>query len=165
MASFERAVTLRPADAEDATAIARIWHEGWRDGHVGHVSDDLVAHRTAESFEARAAQRVNDTVVATINDAIAGFVTVIRDEVEQIYVSRERRGSGVAAVLLAEAERVVRLNGYQRAWLAVIAGNTRARKFYERNGWTDEGLFDYSAEGTTGPMVVPAHRYVKRLVN
>jgi ribosomal protein S18 acetylase RimI-like enzyme len=69
----------------------------------------------------------------------------------------------VAAALLAEAERLVQANGHERTWLAVVAGNTRARRFYERNGWTDEGLFDHVAEGPDGPIHVPAHRYVKRL--
>jgi GNAT superfamily N-acetyltransferase len=103
--------------------------------------------------------------VAIVGDHVVGFVMVVDDEVEQVYVSREHRGSGVAAVLLAEAERLVRVNGHQRAWLAVVAGNTRARNFYERNGWIDEGLFDYPAAGGDEPISVPAHRYVKRLGN
>ncbi|MEV1176540.1 hypothetical protein AB0J09_49965, partial [Nonomuraea sp. NPDC049784] len=60
-------------------------------------------------------------------------------------------------------ERLVAANGHQRAWLAVVAGNARARRFYERNGWVDEGLFDHLAPNETGPVVVPAHRYVKHL--
>jgi GNAT superfamily N-acetyltransferase len=71
----------------------------------------------------------------------------------------------VAAALLAEAERLVGVGGHERAWLAVVAGNSRARRFYERNGWTDEGPFDHAAEGPDGPIHVPAHRYVKRLVD
>jgi GNAT superfamily N-acetyltransferase len=82
------------------------------------------------------------------------------DEVEQVYVGAAHRGSGVAGVLLAEAERVVSGNGFSRAWLAVVAGNSRARRFYERCGWVDEGLFSHHA---AGGVVVPAHRYVKQV--
>ena len=64
---------------------------------------------------------------------------------------------------MAEAERQVRANGYSRAWLAVPAGNARARAFYRRAGWDDEGPFDYAAGGQDGPIVVPAHRYTKDL--
>jgi hypothetical protein len=46
----------------------------------------------------------------------------------------------------------------------VVGGNIRARRFYERNEWVDEGPFDHRAEGPAGPIHVPAHRYVKRLV-
>ena len=31
------AVTIRPANDDDATTIARIWHEAWGDGHRGNV--------------------------------------------------------------------------------------------------------------------------------
>lgn len=154
-------VKLRPARPDDAAAVARIWYLGWCDGHLGHVPDQLVAVRTRESFDLRAAQRTGDTVVTTVNDAVAGFVMVVGDEVEQVYVAAEHRGTGVAAVLLAEAERLVAANGHPQAWLAVVAGNGRARRFYERNGWTDEGPFDYPAATSTGSVPVPAHRYTK----
>ncbi|WP_433436526.1 N-acetyltransferase family protein [Nonomuraea sp. CA-141351] len=152
---------LRPARDEDAQEIARIWHEGWGDGHRGNVPDALAAARTPESFAERAEQRIADTVVATVEDTVAGFVMVVEDEVEQVYVARQHRGTAVATALLAEAERLVAANGHERAWLAVVAGNARARRFYERNGWVDEGLFDHLAPSETGPIVVPAHRYVK----
>ncbi|MEZ7124867.1 N-acetyltransferase family protein [Nonomuraea sp. AD125B] len=152
---------LRPARHEDAQEIARIWHEGWGDGHRGNVPDALAAVRTPESFGERAEQRIADTVVAIVGGTVAGFVMVAGDEVEQVYVAREHRGGDVATALLAEAERLVAANGHGRAWLAVVAGNVRARRFYERNGWVDEGPFDHLAPSETGPIVVPAHRYVK----
>ncbi|WP_199434668.1 GNAT family N-acetyltransferase [Qaidamihabitans albus] len=163
MPADDQNVTLRPARPADASEVATIWHDGWRDGHLGHVSDELLAVRTPESFASRAAQRVDDTVVAVAGGAVAGFVMVVTDEVEQVYVSARHRGTGVAAALLAEAERLVAAKGHGQAWLAVVAGNERARRFYRRNGWTDEGLFDYRASSATGPVDVAAHRYVKRV--
>ncbi|PXY30340.1 GNAT family N-acetyltransferase [Prauserella sp. PE36] len=157
----ENVVTLRPATPEDTAAVARIWYLGWQDGHLGNVPAELLAIRTEESFTARAAQRIADTTVATVGGAVAGFVMVVEDEVEQVYVSREHRGSAVAAALLAEAERLVAEGGHECAWLAVVGGNTRARRFYERGGWRDEGPFDYAAASEAGPIPVPAHRYVK----
>ncbi len=158
-------VTLRPARPEDAPAVAEIWRSGWRDGHLGNVPDELVAARTDDSFDVRAGERTGDTVVAVVGGSVAGFVMVVADEVEQVYVAPGHRGTAVAATLLAEAERLVAAGGHERAWLAVVAGNTRARRFYERNGWVDEGPFDHGAEGPGGPIRVPAHRYVKRLGN
>jgi ribosomal protein S18 acetylase RimI-like enzyme len=157
------AARLRPARPDDAPAIARIWYDGWGDGHLGNVPDALVALRTRESFGTRAVQRLGDTVVAVVDGEVAGFVMVAGDEVEQVYVAAAHRGTGVARTLLAEAERIVANNDHPRAWLAVVAGNTRARRFYERHGWVDEGLFDYPAPGGTGQVLVPAHRYTKRV--
>jgi GNAT superfamily N-acetyltransferase len=153
---------IRPAEPGDAAAVAQIWHSGWRDGHLGHVPDELVLVRTDESFRTRAADRVGDTTVAVVDGEVAGFVMVAGDEAEQVYVAAAHRGKGVADALLAETERQVRENGHELAWLAVVSGNARARAFYERMGWRDDGGFDYEASVEDGSTVsVPCRRYVK----
>jgi GNAT superfamily N-acetyltransferase len=154
---------IRKATPADAPAVADIWHAGWPDGHLGHVPQELVAVRTEESFQQRAAERVADTVVAEVGGMVAGFTMVVGDEVEQVYVAASQRGSGVADALLADAESRIRDAGHPRAWLAAVAGNARARRFYERRGWVDDGPVVYPAEGPHGPIDVPAHRYVKEL--
>jgi GNAT superfamily N-acetyltransferase len=157
-------VTVRAARADDAGAIAEIWYLGWQDGHLGFVPQELVDLRTEASFRTRASERISDTTVATVDGAVAGFVMVVDDEVEQVYVSAAYRGTGVAKVLLNEAERQVRANGHGKAWLAVVPGNARARAFYERAGWIDEGPFDYPVDAEDGPIAVPCRRYTKLLV-
>jgi hypothetical protein len=79
---------LRPAAAADLAAIARIWREGWADGHEGHVPEALVAERTPASFDQRSRERVGQTWVADSGGTVAGFVVVVDDEVEQVYVDR-----------------------------------------------------------------------------
>jgi GNAT superfamily N-acetyltransferase len=156
------APVVRPATDEDAGAVASIWRDGWRDGHLGLVPDELAAVRTDESFSTRAADRVADTTIAVVDGEVAGFIMVAGDEAEQVYVSSRHRGTGVAGTLLAEAERQVRANGHDVAWLAVVEGNGRARSFYERMGWRDEGAFDYTAAVEDGSTVsVPCRRYGK----
>jgi len=154
-------VTLRRGSPEDASDIAAIWRLGWRDGHLGLVPQALIEARTEDSFRARAAERAGEATLAVVDGAIAGFVIVVEDEVEQVYVSKNHRGTGVAGVLIGEAEQQVRANGHSEAWLAVVAGNTRARAFYERSGWRDEGPFAYEAATETGPIDVPCRRYTK----
>jgi GNAT superfamily N-acetyltransferase len=156
-------VELRAANDADAEAVGTIWAAAWRDGHLGHVSDELVAVRTVESFLERAAARVADATVAEVDGGVAGFVMVDGDEVEQVFVAARHRGSGVAGVLLAEAERQVAGGGHRTAWLAVVAGNARARRFYEKAGWRDAGEFDYAARVGDRTIPVPCRRYVKNL--
>src|SRR5262245_24410813 len=150
---------LRPAVAEDAPAVAEVWDRGWRDGHLGNVPEAFVAVRTSESFRTRAAERVGDTTVAEVDGEVAGFVMVVGDEVEQVYVAAAHRGSGVAAVLLTEAERLVAAGGHVLAWLAVVPGNARARRFYERRGWRDDGPFDNPVKYDGTVIHVPCRRY------
>ncbi len=149
---------LRHADPADIEAIAAIWHDGWRDGHLGHVPDGVLAHRTLEGFRRRTPPRLGQTTVATVDDEVVGFVTLAEDEVEQLYVVPAARGTGVAVTLLDHAEGVLSRT-YDRAWLAVVAGNARARRFYERRGWVLTRAIDNEADD----IVIPALRYEKEL--
>jgi GNAT superfamily N-acetyltransferase len=160
--THESGLALRPARPEDAEAIADVWHLGWRDGHLGHVPDSLLEHRRLVHFGARVPPRIPQTTVATIASAIVGFVTVHDDEVEQLYVAQSARGGGAAVALLRHAEELI-AERFDTAWLAVVAGNARARRFYEKSGWRDAGGFDYAAEVTGGTIPVPSRRYEKRL--
>lgn len=156
--------TIRPAGAADMAAVADLWHEGWHSGHAGHVPEGLTALRTLEAFHERTPARVADTTVALGDSGeLLGFVMVVADEVEQVFVGPPGRGTGVAAVLLAEAERQVAAGGHDLAWLAVVAGNARARRFYEKCGWVDEGDLPYEVTAGGQTWTSPCRRYVKRM--
>lgn len=154
------AIQLRAASAADAEAIAAVWHGAWRDGHLGNVPEELLPHRGLAHFRQRAPPRIHQTTVATAGSEVVGFVTVHDDEVEQVFVAAPARGLGVADALLRHAEQTIAAR-HDVAWLAVVAGNARARRFYERNGWRDAGHIDYAAEIAGGTIPVPSRRYEK----
>lgn len=155
--------TLRPASDADLDVLATIWHHGWRDAHLGHMPAALYWHRRWQDLRRLLPARLGGTTVATIGPTVVGFVTVHGDEVEQVYVGASARGTGVAAALLTRAEAVVGTRS-DRAWLAVVAGNARARRFYERQGWSDTGPYDNPAPVPgAAPIPVPTRRYEKRL--
>ena len=182
--------TLRPATTDDVEAVAELWHRGWHDGHAGHVPDGLTAARTRAAFGERVPALVPLTTVAEpcglVPDPdlphpqaavpahstgegtghaceLAGFVVVVDDEVEQLFVAEAHRGSAVARTLLDEAERQVAAQGYDEAWLAVVAGNARARRFYERRGWRDGGDLPYEVSAGGATYLSPCRRYLKRV--
>ena len=156
------ALTLRPATAGDVEAIATLWHDGWRDGHLGHTPEALLAHRTPDSFRRRVPPRLEATTVAAIGSRVVGFVVVLGDEVEQIYVAASARGVGVAGALLRHAEAAI-AGRFDLAWLAVATGNARACRFYIREGWIDARAIDYDAEIDSGTVTVPCRRFEKRV--
>jgi putative acetyltransferase len=157
---------LRPATADDVDAIATLFHEGWHDVHPGRVPDGLTERRTSQAFHDRVAQRVaetDETIVAAVDGTIAGFVMVSGDEAEQVYVDRAFRGSGAAALLLSEAERQIAAGGHDVAWLAVVRGNARAQAFYAKQGWVDEGDFDYPVTALGEHYISPCRKFTKRV--
>ncbi|TNC21999.1 GNAT family N-acetyltransferase [Mumia zhuanghuii] len=151
---------LRPAGPTDVDAVARIWRDGWAHAHLGNVPDALVDARTPESFDQRARERLGNTTVASLGGTVVGFVMLDRDQVDHLYLDLSARGSGVGAALLRRAERLVTAAGHPGPWLAVATGNTGARRFYERQGWVDEGRFDHEAPVPGGSVVVDCHRFV-----
>ncbi len=159
MDAHEAAYTIRKASPEEVDTVARIWHSAWIDGHLGHVPQELLPYRQAEHFVSRTRERIASMWVAESGGRPVGFVVVKGDELEQLFVERAARGTGAAAMLLRTGEAEIRRAGHRRAWLAVVAGNQRARSFYSRLGWRDAGPFTYMAETAAGPMAVPSHRY------
>ncbi len=157
---------LRPATPADVDAVADLFDRGWHDVHPGLVPDGLTERRTSEAFHDRVAQRLADTdetTVAEVDGRVAGFVMVAGDEAEQVYVDRPFRGAGVAALLLTEAERQIAAAGHDVAWLAVVRGNDRAQAFYAKQGWVDEGDFDYPVLALGETFVSPCRRFTKRV--
>ena len=154
---------LRPAVPEDMATVADIWHRAWHGAHAGHVPDGLTAGRTLAAFHERTPSRVADTTVAEVDGRVVGFTMVAGDELEQIFVDPDHHGSGVAAPLLAAGERRIAEAGYDVAWLAVVVGNARARRFYEKHGWHDADDLPYEVTALGETYVSPCRRYEKRL--
>jgi putative acetyltransferase len=153
---------LRPATDADVAAIASLWHDAWHDGHDAHVPAGLVADRPPQYFAGRVPDLIARTTVADDASGIGGFVTVTDDELDLLFVVARARGSGVAGGLLTEGERQIAAR-FDTAWLEVVSGNARARAFYARQGWRDTGAADRVIETSSGPAVVPQHRYEKWL--
>jgi putative acetyltransferase len=157
---------LRPATADDVEAVTALFHEGWHDVHPGRVPDGLTERRTFEAFRDRVSARIaetDETTVAEVDGAVAGFIMVHDDEAEQVYVDRAHRGTNVATLLLTEAERQIAESGYDVAFLVVVRGNERAQAFYARQGWVDEGDHDYPVTALGEEFLSPCRKFTKRL--
>lgn len=144
---------LRTAMPEDALAIARVHVRSWQAAYRGLIEDAYLDGLRAEDRASRydfthANPAKPYTMVAVEDGAIVGFATIMpsRDadlpeagELAALYLDPERwdRGIGVAMIEAARAELVRR--GFKAALLWVLAGNARAMRFYERDGWAADG--------------------------
>ena len=151
------------AKVSEIGQLAKLWFDGWQDAHARIVPPELVRLRTLLSFEERLRAAFTGVRIATVLSAPVGFYLLKGAELYQFYVSSHARGSGVAAVLMADAEAHLRASGVHTAWLACAMGNDRAAKFYEKCGWsrTCTQTDDVEVPGGTFPLEV--WRYEKLL--
>jgi ribosomal protein S18 acetylase RimI-like enzyme len=119
--------------------------------------------RTLPSFRDRLQAALPDTRTVGNVCSPLGFCVVKGDEVYQLFVAKEARGTGVAAALLADAEARLSANGVATAWLACAIGNDRAARFYEKAGWRRAGTVVNFAETSAGAFALDVWRYEKQL--
>jgi ribosomal protein S18 acetylase RimI-like enzyme len=154
---------VRAAAEAEIEHLATIWHEGWQDAHRHIVPAELTRLRSRESFAERLRAGLAQVRVSGPSGAPAGFCMTRDDELYQLYVSRQLRGMGIAAALLADAEAGLSRRGVATAWLACAIGNERAAKFYEKCGWHRTGTVTLNLETSQGAFPLEVWRYQKSL--
>jgi GNAT superfamily N-acetyltransferase len=142
-------LSIRPATADDAEQLVRANEAAWNAGMAQVTDKKLDELAPLEGRIARFREGIAAVppgmrlLVAEREGRIVGHATVVVDdtraELSALYVVPEEWGSGVAAALHEEAVAGMRELGGTEATLWVVEGNTRARRFYEREGWTADG--------------------------
>ena len=154
---------IRMALPAELDALATLWLDGWRDAHAAIVPAALARVRTWESFRERLAAALDEVRVAGPVGSPLGFAMLKGDELYQLYVSAQARGSGLAQALMDEAESRLAARGVTTAWLACAIGNERAARFYEKHGWRRTGVMTSILETTEGPFPLDVWRYEREL--
>jgi GNAT superfamily N-acetyltransferase len=122
-------------DGAEMAAVAALWHDSWHDGHAALLPPEIVAQRGPGSFAARLMPLAAESLVAVVDGTVVGFGATWKNEIDQLFVAREARGTVVAAGLLAVLEDRLREAGVARAGVQCLEGNDRALAFYRRHGW------------------------------
>lgn len=144
---------LRPAEPEDAIAVARVHVRSWQAAYRTLLPDDYLDQLRAEDRAQKYDFSNSDplkpqTIVAVEDGVIYGFATTApsrepdlpdHGELYALYVDPEqwRRGIGIALMSAARA-RLAGL-GFRSAMLWLLAGNIRAERFYQCDGWACDG--------------------------
>lgn len=154
---------IRMADESEINSLATLWYDGWQDAHAQILPAELARHRTLDYFRQRLQAALSDVRVAGPIGEPLGLCLIKDDELNQLYVSAQARGTGVAARLLADGEARIRGKGVKTAWLACAIGNERAARFYEKNGWHRTGNVVIHLETPEGMFLLEVWRYEKDL--
>jgi ribosomal protein S18 acetylase RimI-like enzyme len=168
---------IRDARPTDAERLAEIHVFSWKAAYRGVLSDafleGLAATTRLDWWESRLA-RVPPRwaiLVAEETGRVSGFVTTGHcddadrrqpgaGELQAMYVDPGRWGHGLGRDLLLAAEERFRVDAYHDASLWVLRDNVRARRFYERGGWSVDGA---DRRMIIGSEAVGAVRYLRVL--
>lgn len=156
-------MNVRFAEEHEIDHLAKIWYQGWLDAHLEIVPAELARVRTLESFGPRLRALLPDVRVVGPTGTPVGFSIVKDDELYQLYVSADARGSGVASALINDVEARLTELGFKTAWLACAIGNDRAARFYEKCGWSRVGNMINHLETSGGAFDLEVWRYEKSL--
>jgi len=154
---------IRQAVNADFAPLARLWAKGWNQAHLAHTPPELTALRTYDDFLRRLHLMGDDLRVVGPAGAPNGFCAIRNDEIYQIYVDNSARGGGIAALLLADGEARITARGYAKAKLDVIIPNSRAQRFYEKNGWRNRGVEVVDLDTSKGLYPLRLYVFVKDL--
>ena len=117
---------VRAAEEQEIDHLARLWYKGWQDAHAQILPAELRRLRTFDNFRQILQAMLSNTRVVGPLGAPLGFCITKGDELYQIYVSAQVRGSGAAAALMADAEARLADEGVEIACLACAIGNEQA---------------------------------------
>jgi GNAT superfamily N-acetyltransferase len=124
MANF----STRPATANDAAAIARVFSPSFR-----LLSFLPMLHTEEEDrwFIENVVLKECAVTVAEGDKGIVAFLAQLGDEVRMLYVHPDSIGAGAGSLLIEGAKR----SGEAALELWCFQANTHARRFYERHGF------------------------------
>ena len=154
---------VRPALETELDRLAAIWHEVWHESHAPLMPAELTRLRTLENFRDRLEALLPEIRVVGPAGSPVGFCINREDELYQLYLSAEARGTGVAAALLADAEKRFSAAGFKTVWLACAVGNDRAARFYEKSGWRRTETEVIEVDTSEGPFSLEIWRFEKPL--
>jgi putative acetyltransferase len=125
---------LRPYRSDDEDAAIALWHQTWQQAYPA-IDFAARVNWWRERWRAELVPNA-EVIVAEAADALVGFVTIdATGYLDQLVVAPDRWGSELADRLVDEAKR----RSPDRITLLVNSDNTRAIRFYQRNGFADAG--------------------------
>jgi GNAT superfamily N-acetyltransferase len=141
---------LRRAEPQDAMSVARVHVRSWQAAYRTLLPDEYLDQLRAEDRASKYDFATRDhkkpqTIVAVDEGLIRGFASTCATTVEHqgelcaLYVDPEYWGRGIGAALISDARAQLIDVGCRSTILWILAGNTRADRFYRKDGWEPNG--------------------------
>jgi GNAT superfamily N-acetyltransferase len=166
-------VTIRNATVADARPLGAVHVASWQAAYRGILSaaylDGLSVEHRARMWHQMLTEGSTVAVACDETGAIVAFSSYgtargvdepNTGEVYAIYADPMWWDRGVGGILMDAAVDALRAGGFTRSILWVLEDNTRACRFYERRGWTFDGV---AQDETIGTDVRRELRYARQL--
>lgn len=171
---------LRAGGAADAPAIAALFRESFtatfRHLYPSAELEGFLAEQSAAHFAACCAAADHAVFLGTApGGALLGYCLLGPYDLDlhipallagrrwwtmrQLYLTEAAKGSGLADALMARAVEEARARNVQDLLLTVWIGNHRARRFYQRHGFSEVGKYPFVVGDT-----VDDDRILRRLL-
>jgi predicted N-acetyltransferase YhbS len=151
-------ITYRDGTPDDAATLDRLFDKSFCDtfAHL-YLPEDLNSFLSSfgvADWEDQLKDSAYSFRIAEMDEEPVGYVKLgpLKLPVEtdrrailldQLYVLKEHHGAGVAQGLMDWVLDEARSSGAEELYLTVFIDNRRARRFYERYGFTDVGRYDF----------------------
>ena len=158
------AVCFRDGAPQDAAAIAAFFASAFTDtfGYLYPPEDlaEFLRPMDADSFLGELTDPQHSFRLAMHGDALVGLCKLGPPslpfdaegrraiELRQLYLAPSQHGTGVAHTLMNWALESAREHGFEDIYLSVFIDNHRARRFYERYGFVEVGLYAFKVGNT-----------------
>src|SRR5207342_2826827 len=140
-------ITIRRAEPEDATGIARVCAEGWRDTYRDIYEPERIEEAIADHYavdriaaEATASHGWDGWIVAVDEGTVVGaggggMIEPGVGEVFVLYLDPTRRREGIGSLLLDAISEQQRAHGAHEQWVSVDPDNAKGLPFYLPRGF------------------------------
>lgn len=138
-------MTIRRMEDRDADEVARLYVRSWQEGYKGLLPqfylDLLTPDRWADKFSGQPGSFVmthggvivgHSCALPSADEKMSGW-----GEVQTLYILPEYWGKGCGTALLENSVEWLSGQGFDRVYLWALDSNTRARRFYERRGFSE----------------------------
>ena len=143
---------IRQATIDDARAIAEVHVRSWQQAYRGLLPDEYLASLSIDQREQFwleiLTNRQSEVLLAKFNGTVTGFISYAasrnnavktrKAEVLALYIDPAYWLKGFGKALWQVCRDKLISDCYQNVALWVVIGNTRAREFYEEQGFRQE---------------------------
>lgn len=142
-------VRIRPATVSDVPTLLPLIAEYWGFEGIPGFEPECVA---AQLERLLSEPSLGAAWIATVDGVAAGYLLAVyvfslehlgvTAEIDEFFVLRSQRSSGVGAGLLAAAEAEFLRTGCTNVALQLSRDNDAARAFYHRHGYTERSSYE-----------------------